>query len=75
MEGKGLQDCCKTLKMGIYNTAKTLRLPTILLVEHGVVVMTVSFHSGKFQFETYVEPIFNPRFKQFVFRINGVIKL
>ena len=46
-----------------------------MLVEIGVVVMTVGFHSGKFQFGTYGEPIFNFRFMQFVCRISGVIKL
>ena len=33
---------------GVY---KTLRLPIILLVEHGVVVMTVGSESGEFQFK------------------------
>ena len=57
-EVKGLQDyCCKTLKM-----VKLLRLPIILSVEHGVLVMIVGFQSGEFQFETYGEPIFNSCF-------------
>ena len=51
------------------------RLLIILLAEHGVVVMTVRFQSGEFQFETYGEPIFDSSFMQFAFRISGVIKL
>ena len=58
-EVKGLQDCYKALKK----------------VEHGVVVMTAGFQSGKFQFETYGKAILDSRFMQFVFRTSGVIKL
>ena len=43
-EVKGLEDCM------VY---KTLRLPIILYVEHGAVVMTAGSQSGGSQFETY----------------------
>ena len=47
----------------------------ILKVEHGVLVMTVGFQSGGFQFENYGQPIFDSCFMKFVFRVSGVIKL
>ena len=42
-EVEGLQYCSKTLKIVIY---KSLRLPFVLEVDHGVVVMTVGSWSG-----------------------------
>ena len=53
--------------MDIY---KSLRLPIILYVEHGVVVKAVGFQSGEFQFETYEQPILDFRFMEFMLRIS-----
>ena len=46
---KGLQECFKTLMMDY----KSLRLPIIVQVKHGAMVMAVGSKSGKSQFETY----------------------
>ena len=41
MDVKGLQDCSKTLKMGVYNLT---RLPIILCADHGAVVVIIGSH-------------------------------
>ena len=43
-----------------------------LAAEHSVVLMIAGSHSRQSQIESYGEPIFNPCFITFVFRIIGV---
>ena len=60
---------------GLLQDFEDVRLPIILYVQYGAVVMTVGFHSGRCQFQTYGYPIFDSRFMKFVLRITEFIKL